>query len=98
PAAPGAEGLAQVELRGGDDPHVGSVRGALSDPLERLLLQDAQKLRLEVQRNVADLVEEERAACRQLEAADAVAHGAGERAAHVTEELRLEQFAGQRST
>ena len=42
------------------------------------LLQHAQELGLEVERQVADLVEEERAAVGQLEQAGPVARGAGE--------------------
>ena len=64
-----------------------------ADALEGVLLQDAQELHLEVQRHLADLVEEQRAAVRRLEAAHAVAHRAGERAAHVAEQLALEQLA-----
>jgi hypothetical protein len=46
--------------------------------LELLLLQDAQELGLEFERDVADLVEEDRAAVRQFEAAEALGDGAGE--------------------
>ena len=53
-------------------------RLALAHALERALLQHAQQLHLQVQRQVADLVEEERAAGGQLEAPRAVAHRAGE--------------------
>ena len=44
------------------------------------------------ERHVADLVEEERAAVRGLELADAPLVGAGERAALVAEELALEEL------
>ena len=44
-----------------------------------------------VERQLADLVEEERAAVGALERARRVAIGAGERAAHVAEQLALEQ-------
>ena len=53
-------------------------------------LQHAQQLGLLAIGNVADFVEEERAAVRQLEAADAIGLGVGERAFHVAEELALE--------
>jgi hypothetical protein len=43
----------------------------LPQPLERLLLQDPQEFGLEIQWNVADLVEKERATVRELESADA---------------------------
>ena len=48
------------------------------------------------ERQVADLVEEERAAMRQLEAARLARGGAGERALLVAEQLRLEQRLGNR--
>ena len=51
----------------------------------------AQQLGLQVQRQVVDLVEEERAAVRALEAADALAHRAGEGALLVAEQLALDQ-------
>src|SRR5206468_9847000 len=62
-----------------------------ADPLELLLLQDAQQLRLELERDLADLVEEQRAAVGHLEAADLLGDGAGEGAPLVPEELALEQ-------
>jgi hypothetical protein len=58
---------------------------AVADALEGPLLEEAEELDLERRREVADLVEEEGAARRELDAAEAVAHGAGERAAHVAE-------------
>src|SRR5690606_18483663 len=54
--------------------------------------QHAEQLALQVERNLADLVEEDRAAVGELEAADAVTVGAGERALHVPEELALEEL------
>ncbi len=47
-------------------------------------------------RDLADLVEEERAAVGLLEAADPALVGAGERALLVTEELALEERLGER--
>ena len=61
-----------------------------------MLLQDAQQLRLELERNVADLVEEERSAVGELEPADLLRDRAGERAALVAEELALEKPGGNR--
>ena len=52
----------QVVVRGGDDPRIHRARRALADPLELPLLEDAEELDLQVQRHVADLVEEDRAA------------------------------------
>src|SRR5262249_11447457 len=62
-----------------------------ADPLELLLLQDAQQLRLELERDLADLVKEQRGAVGHLEAADFLGDGAGEGAPLVPEELALEE-------
>ncbi len=71
-----------------------TVRAA--DPAEFALLEHAQKLHLQLDRHVADLVEEERAAAGGLEAADAAFVGAGERAALMAEELAFEEVARDR--
>ena len=62
-----------------------------AEPLELALLQHAQQLDLRRQVDVADLVEEQRAALGQLEAALLARLGAGERALLVAEQLRLDQ-------
>ena len=56
----------------------------------------AQQLGLRQRRNLADLVEEQRAAVRRLEAALAPLDGAGEGAGLVPEQLGLEQRLGER--
>ena len=63
------------------------------------VLQHAQQLRLQLQREVADLVEEERPAVGQLEAAGVRGDRAGEGALLVAEELALDAAsrAGRRS-
>ena len=74
-----------------------TARGArLADALELPLLQHAQQLALQLERDLADLVEKQRAAVGQFEPADAVAQRAGEGALDVAEELALEQFARDR--
>ena len=73
--------------------HVDADRLVAADALELLLLQRAQELRLRLERHVADLVEEERAAVGGLELALAARDRAGERAALVAEELALDQLA-----
>ena len=55
------------------------------------LLQRGQELGLKVERQVADLVEEEGAVVSGLEPADALAGSAGERALGVAAQLGLEQ-------
>ena len=64
-----ADQLAQVAMGGGDDAHIGADRRAAADGGVLALLQHAQQPRLRLERHVADLVEEQRAALRLLEAA-----------------------------
>ena len=61
------------------------------DPLEFVLLQNAQQLGLKRQGNFGDFVEEQRAAVGQLEAALALHRRAGEGAFFVAEEFALEE-------
>jgi hypothetical protein len=61
------------------------------------LLQDTQQLDLKRGRNLADLVEEDRATIGALEQADMIVDGAGKRALLVAEQLGFEQFVGQRA-
>ena len=65
---------------------IGSV---IADALEHALLQHAQQLHLHRRAHVADLVEEQRAALGDLEAALAGGDGAGEGAPLVAEQLGL---------
>ena len=88
--------LLEVAVGGGDQAHVDGAGALFADAFEIALLQHAQQLALQFQRNFADLVEKQRAAVGEFEPADAVAHRAGEGAADVAEELALEQFARDR--
>ena len=65
--------------------------------LEGAVLEHAQELHLQGRAHVADLVEEDGAAVREAEAPFAVVDGVGEGAAHVPEQLRLEQLLGDRA-
>src|SRR5437016_2825891 len=81
----------EVAVRCGDEAHVDLDGLRTADPLELLLLQDAQQLRLKLERDLAHLVEEQGAPVGHLEAADLLSDGAGEGAPLVPEELALEQ-------
>ena len=85
----------QVRIRRGNDPdiRVQSFRGA--DALELAGLDHAQQFRLLIHRDVRDLVHEERALVRQLEAAGAIRLRIGECAFHVPEQFALENSFGQ---
>ena len=67
-----------------------------ADALEPALLEHAQELGLQAERQLADLVEEQRAAVGHLEAAGLLFGRAGERALLVAEQLALDQRLGER--
>ena len=86
----------EVAVRRRDEAHVGGQRLAPADALELALLDEPQQLALQRQRQLADLVEEQRAAVRGLDLADHPAVGAGVRAALVAEQLALDERGRQR--
>jgi hypothetical protein len=65
--------------------------------LHLTLLENAQQALLHGEAHLADLVQEERAAMRGFDDADAVAYGAGERTTRVAEEFALEERFGERT-
>ena len=65
-----------------------------ADRVDLALLQRAQQLHLRVERQLADLVEEQRAAVGLLELADALVDGAGEGALLVAEQDAFDQVFG----
>ena len=70
--------LRQVAVRGRHQPHVHLDRLRSAEALELLLLEHAQQLGLQLRRDVADLIEEQRPLMGQLETADLLGDGAGE--------------------
>src|SRR5882672_3167194 len=86
----------EIAVRGGDNAHVRAARLHAAHALEGSLLEHAQQLHLHVEGHVADLVEEQRAARCELEAPDARRERARERALLVSEQLALEELAGNR--
>jgi hypothetical protein len=87
----GLDPLLEILVRRGDHAHVAAHRVVAADAIELAVGEDAQQARLQVERHVADLVEEERAAVGLLEAAAPRRLRAGERAALVAEQLGFEQ-------
>ncbi len=87
--------LPQVEVRGRDDADVDLDRLHAAEAHEVALLDDAQQLGLGLERHVADLVEEDRAAVREVEQPLLRVDGAREGALHVAEERRFEEVRGQ---
>ena len=85
-------GFLEILVSGRDDAHVDfhGARGA--DGLELPGLKHAQQFDLEVKRQIAHFVQEDRAAMGELEAALPILSGAGESAFHVPEKLGFEQL------
>ncbi|MNS89099.1 hypothetical protein D3C72_1230990 [compost metagenome] len=84
----------QVHVRGRDDAQVQRDRLVPAQSRDGALLQEAQQRHLAFQRQVADLVEKQRAALRLLDPADLALVRAGERTLLVAEQFRLHQVRG----
>ena len=78
-------------MRGADDAHVDRDLTLAADAPDLTGLEDPQQTRLHVERQLADLVEEERALVRLLEEAAPRARRTGEGALLVPEELTLDE-------
>src|SRR5262245_4110368 len=83
-----------VPVRGGDQTDVDVDRPCPAETLELAFLQHAEELRLQLERDLAHLVQEERATVSQLEPSDPLRDRAGERPPLVAEQLALEQAPG----
>lgn len=86
----------ELAVRGRDDAHVDLARDVLADTFDLAALEDTQHARLQIQRELADLVDEDRAPVCGLEGALALRGGSGEGAPRVTEELGLDELLGHR--
>jgi len=84
--------LLQVAIGGRDEANVDVDRLDSADALELALLKGAEELHLHLDRDLADLVEEQRAAVRELETAGFARDRARERAALVAEKLALDEL------
>ena len=83
-------------MRRGDDPRVDLDRLDAPEPFDLPLFQDPQQLHLHIQWQVANLVEENRRAIRQLEPSDLLRDRVGVGAFLPAEELALDQRRGNR--
>ena len=88
---PARHHLGQVAVGGRHHPHVDADRLVAAHPFELTLLQHTQQLHLCLQGQLADLVQEQRAAVGQLEAALVLANRARERALLVPEQLAFDE-------
>src|SRR4029450_8602684 len=90
------DGFPQVAVGRGDHPDVRLEKARPPQPLELALLQDAQELGLCGQTHPPALVEEQHAAGSEFHLPGLCLLRAGERAALVSKQLRLEQLLRQR--
>src|SRR5262249_38063526 len=81
----------EVLVRGRDYPHVDGNRIVSSDPLKLARLQHSQQLGLQVDIQIADLVEKQRPFMGLLESADTLRDSAGECPALVAKEFAFQQ-------
>jgi len=95
PEAPFAHLLGEILVARGDDAHVEASLAGASDRPHHAGLEEAQQAHLRGLGQVADLVEEQRAAVGRGDDAQARAVGAGESALLVAEQLGVDQVVGQ---
>src|SRR5712692_3667065 len=88
--------LLEIDVRGGNQAELGFDRLRPADALDLAFLDRAQQLGLQIEPQIADLVEEQRAVRRQLELAQLLPVRAGERAALVSEQRALGELARDR--
>ena len=86
------DGLGQVAVRGRDDADVDRHRLCATDAVDDALLDRAQQLRLQSHVHFRDFVEQQRAAGRFLELADAPRDRAGEGTFLVAEQFGFEEM------
>ena len=89
-----ADGLAQIDVGGGDDADVDLDFLDAAEVHEAAILEDAQDFGLGIHAHGGDFVEEERAAVGDFEEALLGGDGGGERAFDVAEEGGLEKVGG----
>src|SRR5690606_37590833 len=83
--------LREVAVGAAHDADVDGDRVLAADRLDLALLEDAQELGLEIERQLPQLVEEDRPAVRRAERAVRRLERAGERALLVAEQRRLDE-------
>jgi hypothetical protein len=86
---PGGHHLRQIPVGRRHQAHIDAPGARTTQTLELLLLQDSQQLGLQFEREIPDLVEEQRPLVRQLKAAELLREGPGEGPPLVAEEFAL---------
>src|SRR5262249_4054343 len=88
----------KIAVRGGDHADIDVDRTGSAETLEFLLLQHAEEFWLQLERDLAHLIEEQCATVCKLEPPDPLRDRSGERPPLVAEELALEQARGDGGT
>src|ERR1700683_1039138 len=88
---PGGDHRRKIVMRGGDDANVHLQRLVAADTLELTGLQYAQELRLQVDVEIANLVEKQRAAMCLLESTGTPGDGSREGPFFVTKKFAFQQ-------
>ena len=88
---PRGDRCAEILVRRRHDPNINLQGYRTPNPLESSLLDRPQDLRLERERQITDLIKEERAAVGHLELAWLSGNRTGERSLLISEQLRLQQ-------
>src|SRR5215831_5469019 len=78
-------------MRRCDQPDVNLMCAIAAEPLEFLLLQNAEQFRLKFQRYIAHLVKKERSLVGKFEASGFLRYSAGKRSFFVAEQFTLEK-------
>jgi hypothetical protein len=86
--------LSEIPMCGADHAHIGVNRGGAAETLELSFLHDAKNLGLQLQRKVADLVQEQGAPVSPLEPSNTARDRPGVGATLVTEQLAFQQTCG----
>src|SRR4029077_5764352 len=81
----------KVAVCGGYETDGGSDRAVAAHPLEFLVLDGAQQLRLEFERHLTDLIEKQRALVSQLEAPNLLRNRTGKRTFLMAEKFALQK-------
>src|SRR5438105_3267417 len=81
----------QIAMCGSDQSNIDANRAAASKSFELAFLNHPQQLGLELQRNVADFIQQKSSLVRQLKPPDSLRQRTGERAFLMSEKLTLEQ-------
>src|ERR1700687_1015722 len=81
--------LVQITVGGGNDSHVDVQRADSAQPFKLPILQDPQQLRLQLERQFADLVQKQCPLVCQFNAPDFLVDGASERSFFMPEEFAL---------